>query len=89
MDLSDILVIKLVPLPIDHVLTVGYVMPTCNRKYSTAEIQSADETRLSQKSCCPALERASALLILLLFSLPSATQSQEGLTACCAMMADD
>lgn len=33
MDLSDILVIKLVPLAIDHVLTVGYVMPTCNRKH--------------------------------------------------------
>lgn len=53
MDLSDILVIKLVPLPIDHVLTVGYVMPTCNRKHSTAEIQSADETQALPEELLP------------------------------------
>jgi len=32
MDFGDILVIKLIPLAIDHVLAVGYVMPTCNEK---------------------------------------------------------
>ena len=35
MDFSDILVIELVPLAIDHVLAVGYVMPTCNRENTT------------------------------------------------------
>jgi hypothetical protein len=28
MDLGDVLVIEFVPLPIDHVLTVGNVVPT-------------------------------------------------------------
>lgn len=28
MDLSDVLVIEFIPLPIDHVLTVGNIVPT-------------------------------------------------------------
>lgn len=28
MDLGDILVIKFIPLPVDHILTVGNVVPT-------------------------------------------------------------
>lgn len=35
MDFSDILIVKLVPLAIDHVLAVGYVVPTCNRENRT------------------------------------------------------
>lgn len=46
MDFGDILVIKLVPLAIDHILAVGYIMPTCiKKKYNTAEIQSAGGTQ--------------------------------------------
>lgn len=53
MDLSDILVIKLVPLAIDHILTVGYVMPTCNRKHSAAETQSADKIQALPEELLP------------------------------------
>lgn len=31
MDFSDILVIKLIPLAVDHILAISYVMPTWNR----------------------------------------------------------
>lgn len=32
MDLCDILVIKLIPLAIDHILTVSYVVSTCSTR---------------------------------------------------------
>lgn len=35
MDFSDILVIKLIPLAIDHILAVGYIMATCNKENMT------------------------------------------------------
>lgn len=45
MDFSDILVIKLVPLAVDDILAVSYVMPACNRENAALLGFGADRTQ--------------------------------------------
>lgn len=87
MNFGDILVIKLVPLAIDHVLTVGYVMPTCiKKKYNTAEIQSAGGTQAWGKvSSTTGLaasrnRRENKIIIVIIIPVQAALQEQGSLS---------